>query len=152
MDELQVAPSCRSVIKRRTKPNKESDSSPVREEIDTDFDTYYNQLWEEPWGRHSKSESRFHPNLCWICHYLWESKEFQEHDCHPVKRGDVLRSDLKEAGECKTFLQALLSGMAGRAGRGCGHGRQEHFEEEQWRNGPGWWNPNFPPAMYPPHP
>jgi hypothetical protein len=64
----------------------------------------------------------------------------------------MLWSDLKEAGERKTFLQALLSGMAGRANRGCGHGRQEHFEEEQRGNGPGWWNPNFPPAMYPPHP
>jgi hypothetical protein len=144
MDAFHMSPSGRSIARRVMKPSKEKCSSPVQEEEDNDLDLHFQQLWEEPWHRHPVDS--VHPNLYWICHDHWESKSFGEQDCHSVQKGDVLRSDLKSArnlGERKSFLQVLLSGMAGCPGRDHGWGRGERCEEDQWGNSPRSWNPNF---------
>jgi hypothetical protein len=49
----------------------------------------------------------------------------------------------------KLFLQALTGEMVGSVGRGHGRGRGDRLEEEQWGNGPGWWNQSFHPRPFP---
>jgi hypothetical protein len=82
-----------------------------------------------------------------------------------VQEGDVLKSELRGGGGLtkgrwkqgeRSYLQALLEPMAGHGGRDRGRGRGGRFEEDQWGNGPGWWNQGFHPGVLPhpqfPHP
>jgi hypothetical protein len=64
-----------------------------------------------------------------------------------LKRGSFAQGSLRQ-GE-KLFLQALTGEMVGSVGRGHGRGRGDRLEEEQWGNGPGWWNQSFHPRPFP---
>jgi hypothetical protein len=125
MDGVQVVPSRRSNVRRKKTSKMGSCSSLLLEEEVCCVDPYFRQLWEVPCHRRLL-EARIHSKLCWIHSDLWKSRSFRDQDVFPVQEDDVLRCDLKEEsnlGERKTFLQALLSVMAGCTGRGHGRGR-----------------------------
>jgi hypothetical protein len=125
MDDVQVAQSYWFELRRKTTSKKGSCSSLLLEEEVCCVDPYFKQLWEVPYRRRLP-EASIHSNLCRIRSDLWMSGSFRDQDVYLVQGDDVLRSDMKEAsnlGERKTFLQALLSGKAGRTGRGRGRGR-----------------------------
>jgi hypothetical protein len=55
-------------------------------EEDEGIEYFFGQLWAVPHPRKARVR-HWKENFLWICHDLWESKNFKVSDCYPIQKG-----------------------------------------------------------------